>query len=395
MYLADGPTIEPTDLEPRTVTMGSTVAAGPRLEDSSTSEDFDAFFRRLYPRVAGFFHRKHVRPQDVDDLTQSTLMGMLMLWNETEPDDRERRLFLIARNKFIDHLRVKTRRQEVSVPAAELSERPCPLTDPASVVVSRDEARLVRVAVEREAPKSQVLLHGRYVQRREYGDLACDLGTTEGALRALMGRTLGRLRSTLVELDVRSLVPSIPALPCLGWRWARRSAAPPWMVAAGHGAFVSVVATTMVMAPPAAVPAAATPPRAVAAVSGSGQPAPPPDTTGHAGGQDRSEVGVHPGSRTAPDGTASAAVDYGKPGIKVPVPQVSVQPAPEPPCVGVCEKPAETLTVHLPIENGEVSQEQNVLPVCRHIPAGQPGVTCRENEGTKYAVSPPPRPAEG
>ena len=377
--------------------MGSTLAAAPRVSLPSTTEDFDAFFRRLYSRVALFFHGHHVRPQDVDDLTQTTFMSMLMLWNETEADDRERRLFLIAHNKFVDHMRVKARRRrEVSVPVAELSDRPCPVTDPASVVVTLDEARLVRVAVERETPKSQALLHGRYVQRRGYGDIAGDLGTTEGALRALMVRTLGRLKSTLVDMDVRSLAPTIPTLPLLGWRWTRRSATPPWMVAAGHGAFVSVVATTMVMAPPSAVPAAATQTRAVAEVSsGFERPAPPSDTPRRTGRGERAQAGEPREPRSASADGASEGADYGRKGIKVPVPQISLQPVAEPPCVGMCKKPSETFTVHVPIHNGEVSQEQNVAPVCRHLPAQQSGVTCREDEGTKYAVSPPPRPAEG
>ena len=372
------------------MTMGSTVATAPRAQGMSTSDDFDAFYRRWCGEVAAFFGAGGwVAPDDVDDLMQITFMAVVVQWAQIPSEDREPRLWAIARNKRIDYVRRDARWRQRSLPLAEMSDQPCPVGDPASVVVSLDVARHVRLAVGREKPEHQLLLNRRYVQELPYEEIAAELGKSAGALRNVMSRAHDRLRDRLISLDVRSC---LSALPFLGWRWTRRSATPPWMVAAGHAAFVSLVATTMVMAPPAAVPAAAVPTNQGDA-SDLRDSAPEPRDRGQVpltdrGGatQSRRRTNAHgyQGNRTS---------DYGRRGVRVPMPPLSLPPT-TPPCVGRCSVPAETITIHLPIDNGDVSQDQNVAPICRHVPGQQSVVTCREEEGTNYAVPlPPPRSA--
>jgi RNA polymerase sigma-70 factor (ECF subfamily) len=373
--------------ERRTVTMGSTVAAAPRVEVSLTTDDFGAFFRAWRASVIRFFQSRGVPPDDADDLAQTAFVALLVQWDELAPEAREGRLWTIAHHRHVDYLRRDARWRDRSVPLTEVTDPPCPASDPASVVVRLEAARQVRVAVQRERPEHQRLLHGRYVEHRSYEEIAGELGTTAGALRNAMARAHDRLRERLDSVGLPSLTPS---LPFFGWRWTRRGATQSsWIVAAGQGALVSLVATTMIMAPPAAVPAAAAPPlRTVADEAAFDRPTPlltshNPTERKLAGGNERPTKGS--------DDRDGAEGDFGRQPV-VPLPEVFVPPVPDPPCVGYCAEPAETVTVHLPLGGGDVSRQQNVAPVCRHVPTGQPVVTCREEEGTNYAVSPSPRP---
>jgi len=374
-----------TDRERRTVAMGITVAAAPRVEDVLRTDDLGAFYDLWRPRIVAFFRSKGLSDADADDLTQTVFVALLVQWDDLSADDREVRLWTVAHRRYVDYVRHNARWRALSLPLTDVADPPCPVADPAAVVVRLDQARHVRLAVEHERPEHQRLLYGRYVEGRRYEDIAGELGTTAGALRNVMSRAHDRLRTRLEAVDVRSLVPSVP---WLGWRWTRRSAAPPWVVAAGHGAFVSLVATTLLMAPPSAVPAAAAVEK-VADIAALERDAPALATAR------RSHDSVE--ARRSTRGTASGRrdseeLDYGKTPVHVPLPRVTIPPIPDPPCVGECELPSQGITIHTPV--GDIRKEQNIAPVpCRDIPS-PPVVTCHEEPGTQYAVSPPPRPAE-
>lgn len=363
-----------------------TVAATPRVGLVWPTDDVAEFIREWRPHVLAFFLSYGVPVDDADDLTQIVFVAILKQWEHLHPDEREGRLWTIAHHRHVDFRRRNARWAHLSLPLTDVIDPPSPASDPACVVLRQDTVQRVRIAVEHEKPEHRQLLHERYVEGRPYEDIARERGTTAGALRNVMSRAHDRLRTRLSAVDVRSLVPFVPGI---GWRWTRRSAAPPWVAAAGNGAFVSLVATTILMVPPSAVPAAATP--TGEALEMSERQAPRRTALVPIGPREVAGATEHAG-RTATTSDPEGG-DYGRKQAAVPLPQVSLQPLPEPPCVGTCENPSEGITVHTPL--GPVRQEQNIVPACDFVPGQQSVVTCDAEDGTNYAVSAPPRPVEG
>jgi hypothetical protein len=162
---------------------------------------------------------------------------------------------------------------------------------------------------------------------------------------------------------------------------------PPWAVSAGQCALLSLVTTTVVMASSAAN--SATPTVGAAQVR---RRKPEPVAVQAASLNERSPAAGGGTADVRPVQTAAPPAEGG-PTRRHRI--VLLHPTvPPTPCVGSCPD-GYTITATVPfVENGSVSQEQNVVP-CSAVPPGQPVVTCSEDEGRKYPGSPSPTPGTG
>lgn len=370
------------------------------LIDVASSADhgqasFDDFYREFYVPLAATIREwlggALDSPHDVDDLAQTAFTALYVRWPKiaADPEARRGQLFLIAHNKTVDHLRHRKRWQGRRLPLSAVPDQACEAPGPASVAVTREREQLLRAAVSRTTQAHQAVIRARYVEERPFADLQHDFGRSETAMRQLTVRALRSVRRHLESLGI-----SRAWAPLCAWRAkaATRVEAPPWAGSAGQCAFVSIVMTSIVMAAPPATPAAASveamPPR-------HGGPSVPELFAGPMARNDRpssAAAATAPAAVSAVPPTAPTTTSHlrsRKPRLRLPRATV-----PPPPCLTSCPG-GYTITVTVPfIENGSVSQEQDVVP-CSAIPTGQSVVTCREDKSSNYAGSPSPAPGTG
>lgn len=350
------------------------------LERDVANAEFSALYAAQAHRVRGYVRARIKSAQDADDLTQTIMTAFYEQWDRVEPRRRVDVLFLIATNKINDYRRARSRCVVTLVPEPRPDEADHN-ADPATIAVRNDTDRLVHAAVARTTRDHQRLLHGRYVERRPFNELAGEFGRTSGALRNMHQRALESVAREVRALGVRVIL--VCAASSVRARRADRRAC---VAAVGQGTLVSLVATTMVMAPPAAVPAAADLPRPSYIIQSGPQltavrlPEPTAEVTTPAAER---QVALR---TTGDDGRAPTRSPLRRRVIETP--NVAT---PKAPCVGRCLVPSEHLTLHVPML-GDIRRDQNVAPLCDEVPSGQPVATCEKDEGTNYSVPPPPHP---
>lgn len=97
----------------------------------------------------------------------------------------------IARHVIADILRERGRTPEL------LQEAPCTSPGPLDQLVTADDVRLVRTALEQLAPADRSLLHRCFVDGEKIGLVAAALGEPAERLRKRKSRALQRLASAL------------------------------------------------------------------------------------------------------------------------------------------------------------------------------------------------------
>lgn len=169
------------------------------LVERARGGDRDAqseIYRRYFERIARYVAARLDDPQEAHDLAQDVLLRALAALADLDANRSfENWLFLIARNRMIDHVR-RHGRMHVAQPDAVVRERETRATgepvaaDPGSGLFFLD---LIRGLPRRE---QQVLLlrYGLGLTPREIGDA---IGCSYGTVRMIQTRALARLRPCL------------------------------------------------------------------------------------------------------------------------------------------------------------------------------------------------------
>lgn len=154
-------------------------------------------FERYFERLECFFVNKV--PSGVGDLVQETFRMCLEARDRIEDPEKFRSyLFSIAYNVLRGHFRTKARRsnevdvEEVSVEA--LVPGPC------SVLVERQEQRLLLEGLRRIPLADQTILELGYWESMTISDIAVVLGVPDGTVKSRLHRARRRLRDVMEEL---------------------------------------------------------------------------------------------------------------------------------------------------------------------------------------------------
>ena len=161
-------------------------------------ELYDLHFDRIY----AYIYRKTGDRQAAEDLTADTFMKALMNIRGYRYTGQPFAawLYRIASNVVIDYYRVRR-------PTAPLEEG-LPIISsmghtPEEAALALDDQQAVARAVRSLSPDQQDVVLMRFAGDMKLKDIAAALGKTEGAVKALLFRALGALRSKLSESGVR------------------------------------------------------------------------------------------------------------------------------------------------------------------------------------------------
>ena len=171
-------------------------------EQAKTSSDafgvlYDRFIRRIYSYV--YYRVSH--HAEAEDLTERVFIQAL----ESLPRYQFRGapfsawLFRIAHNLVANWHRDTGRHPRA--PLEEASTREDERANPTADVLDSEERRELRGVVQGLSQERQQLLHMKFVEERSNAEIAAQLGKTEGAVKALLHRTVVALRQDLSQLE--------------------------------------------------------------------------------------------------------------------------------------------------------------------------------------------------
>lgn len=142
-------------------------------------------------------------PEDRQEVEEAVADSFVALWKGLDRYDPERPLsawlYGIARRTALERRRKLGR----ALPFQELDEQlPGDDTDPADQAAERENARLLRQAVEELPPPDREIFIRRYYLYQAVKEIAARLGTTPKAVEHRLDRGRRRLREKLMERGV-------------------------------------------------------------------------------------------------------------------------------------------------------------------------------------------------
>ena len=169
----------------------------------AASSDRDAFaevYRRHVHGILGYFFRAVGRSDVAFDLTAETFAAALLALSDYQATAAPGRswLYAIAHNRLVDSLR----RGEVEMRARQkLGMHALALGDEAETLLDRAVENTVResaLELVAELPEDQRdAITARFLEDRDYVDIACDMRCSEQVVRKRVSRGLATLRRQL------------------------------------------------------------------------------------------------------------------------------------------------------------------------------------------------------
>jgi len=171
-------------------------------------EAFSALFQRFGPRVLQYARRLVGHEARAEEITQDVFVQMYRVRERYRPESRlSTWLFTIATNLCLNELRRPERQLRVDLWDTRSTEPGAPppepaLPDPGAIdpergAAGREMVRALEAAVAELPPKQRAALLLSRIDGMAYRDVAEALGTTEGAVKALLFRATHGLRDRL------------------------------------------------------------------------------------------------------------------------------------------------------------------------------------------------------
>jgi RNA polymerase sigma-70 factor (ECF subfamily) len=168
---------------------------------------FPELFQRLGPRVLQYVRRLVGSEARAEEITQDVFVQMFRFRERYRPESRlSTWVFTIATNLCLNELRRPERQLRVDLwdrrgdgrEAQEEPQLPDPgAIDPEQGAAGREMVRALEAAVGALPPKQRAALLLSRIDGMAYRDVADALGTTEGAVKALLFRATHGLRDRL------------------------------------------------------------------------------------------------------------------------------------------------------------------------------------------------------
>jgi RNA polymerase sigma-70 factor (ECF subfamily) len=166
---------------------------------------FPELFRRFGPRVHQYVRRLLANPARAEEITQDVFVQILRVRDRYRPESRLTTwIFTIATNLCLNELRRPERRLRVDAHVRRddgtTAEPVFPDTEgqgPEAAAASRELARALEAAVGALPAKQRAALLLSRVDGLSHRDVASALGTTEGAIKALLFRATQALKDRL------------------------------------------------------------------------------------------------------------------------------------------------------------------------------------------------------
>jgi RNA polymerase sigma-70 factor (ECF subfamily) len=168
---------------------------------------FPELFQRLGPRILQYVRRLVGSEARAEEITQDVFVQMFRFRHRYRPESKlSTWVFTIATNLCLNELRRPERQLRVDLREHRLDESdrqdepslPDPnAIDPEQGAAGRELAQALETAVAALPPKQRAALLLSRIDGMAYRDVADALGTTEGAVKALLFRATHGLRDRL------------------------------------------------------------------------------------------------------------------------------------------------------------------------------------------------------
>jgi RNA polymerase sigma-70 factor (ECF subfamily) len=167
---------------------------------------FPELFQRLGPRILQYVRRLVGSEARAEEITQDVFVQLFRFRERYRPESRlSTWVFTIATNLCLNELRRPERQLRVDLrdgrgdgePAVEPQVADPAAIDPEQGAAGREMARALEEAVTALPPKQRAALLLSRIDGMAYRDVADALGTTEGAVKALLFRATHGLRDRL------------------------------------------------------------------------------------------------------------------------------------------------------------------------------------------------------
>lgn len=160
-------------------------------------EAFGILYERHVGRIYNYVYYRTGNVADAEDLTARTFFQALsnLQRYKVQGVPYSAWLFRIAHNLVANWHRDSGRRR--ALPLDGLAELPDPNDDPPLAAVSVEERRELRQVIARLPADRQQLLILKFVEQMPNAEIAVVMGRTEGAIKALLHRTVESLRTQL------------------------------------------------------------------------------------------------------------------------------------------------------------------------------------------------------
>ncbi len=165
-----------------------------RRDPQALADLYDRYGKMAYSLIL-----RVIRDQAIaEDLVQETF---LRVWNRVHLIDSEKGapgpwLLAIARNRALDYLRSSAGRQRNSVELDENEHAPLYCDMEAGILLS-DQARRVRVAMDRLAPNYRTVMELAYFEGLSQSEMAAKMGQPLGTIKTWVRTALQSLRDEL------------------------------------------------------------------------------------------------------------------------------------------------------------------------------------------------------
>jgi RNA polymerase sigma-70 factor (ECF subfamily) len=181
---------------------GDLAARLKRREPAAMGELYDRYGRLAYSLIY-----RIVRDVGVaEDLVQETF---LRVWNRAQAFDAERGalgpwLLAVARNRAIDYVRSAGGKMAKGALELEYAERPALFINFEADVLSQDQARRVRAALEKLNENQRHVIELAYFEGLSQSEMAERLGQPLGTVKTWVRTALKNLREDLGEKAARA-----------------------------------------------------------------------------------------------------------------------------------------------------------------------------------------------
>jgi RNA polymerase sigma-70 factor (ECF subfamily) len=157
---------------------------------------FGGLYRRYVDRVYGYCFYLLGDHHDAEDVTERTFVAALAAIDEYRDEGAMFRawLFRIAHNQLANALRSRQRQRAASLDAVA---EPASHADPAGLVSLAEDARGLRLALERLPDDRRQVVILRFVDCLSAREIGAVIGRSEGAVRVLQHRALRELAEIL------------------------------------------------------------------------------------------------------------------------------------------------------------------------------------------------------
>jgi RNA polymerase sigma-70 factor (ECF subfamily) len=181
---------------------GDLAARLKRREPAAMGELYDRYGRLAYSLIY-----RIVRDVGVaEDLVQETF---LRVWNRAQAFDAERGalgpwLLAVARNRAIDYVRSAGGKMAKGALELEYAERPALFINFEADVLSQDQARRVRAAIEKLNENQRHVIELAYFEGLSQSEMAERMGQPLGTVKTWVRTALKNLREDLGEKAARA-----------------------------------------------------------------------------------------------------------------------------------------------------------------------------------------------